>query len=86
MSAPSRESVLEELREMIAEVLEVEPEEITDTSKFVEEHDADSLRAIEILARVEKKYKVEVPQEKLAEMHDLTAVYDTLAECAGWTD
>lgn len=84
MTVPAKEAVLEELREMIAEVLEIEPEEITETSLFVEDHEADSLRAIEILARIEKKYKVEVPQEKLAEMLTLSAVYATLAESAGW--
>jgi acyl carrier protein len=80
----NEQQILDELREMIAEVLEVEPEEITETSSFVDDHEADSLRAIEILARIEKKYKVEVPQEKLAEMVNLRAVYNTLAERAGW--
>lgn len=82
-TAPTQE-VKDDLREMIAEVLEIEPEEITETSLFVEEHEADSLRAIEILARIEKKYKVEIPQETLADMVNLRAVYDTLAEYAGW--
>jgi acyl carrier protein len=85
MTTINRAEVLEELREMISEVLEIEPEELTDTSLFVEDHEADSLRAIEILARMEKTYKVEIPQEKLAEMVNLTAVYTTLAEAAGWT-
>ena len=46
----------DQLRELIADVLEIEPEEITDTSLFAEEHGADSLRAIEILARIEKTF------------------------------
>jgi acyl carrier protein len=85
-SVTVEQQVMNDLREMIAEVLEVEPEEITETSLFVEDHEADSLRAIEILARIEKKYKVEVPQEKLAEMVNLRAVYNTLAEHAGWDE
>jgi acyl carrier protein len=83
MSAVTAQEVKDDLREMIAEVLEIEPEEITDTSLFVEDHEADSLRAIEILARIEKKYKVEIPQEKLADMVNLRAVCDTLAEYTG---
>ncbi|MEV5080824.1 phosphopantetheine-binding protein, partial [Streptomyces sp. NPDC056159] len=47
----ARDQHLDELREIVAEVLEAEPEEITETGSFVEEHEADSLRAIEILAR-----------------------------------
>ncbi len=61
----------QELREIVAEVLEVDPEELTDTGDFVEEYEADSLRAIEILARIEKKYRVEIPQSELAEMRDV---------------
>lgn len=74
----------EELREIVAEVLELEPEELSDTGHFVDEYDADSLRAIEILARIEKRYKVEIPQSDLPRMSNLQAVYDVVAERAGW--
>ncbi len=77
---------LEELREITAEVLELEPEEITDTGDFVDEYEADSLRAIEILARIEKRYKVEIPQERLADMTNLKAVYDVVAKYAHWQE
>ncbi len=36
----------EQLREIIAEVLEIETDELTDTGDFAEEYQADSLRAI----------------------------------------
>jgi acyl carrier protein len=74
---------LEELRDIVAEVLEVEPTELTDTGDFVEEYEADSLRAIEILARIEKVYRVEIPQAELAEMRNLTAVHEVLTRYAG---
>ena len=77
---------MNELREIVAEVLEVEPEEITDTSHFVDDHDADSLRAIEILARLEKIYKIEIPQTELPKMENLSAVYDVVRQYAGWQD
>jgi acyl carrier protein len=86
MTSTTRSAHLDELRELIAEVLEMEPEEISDTGSFVDEYDADSLRAIEILARIEKKYKVEVPQEDLAQMENLLAVYETVKARVGWTD
>ncbi len=76
---------LDEIREIAAEVLEIEPEEITETSSFADEHEADSLRAIEILARIEKKYNVEIPQSDLPKMVNLRAVYDVVAQYAGWT-
>jgi acyl carrier protein len=75
---------LEELREIVAEVLELEPEEIEDGADFVAEYEADSLRAIEILARIEKRYHVEIPQSELDRMRNLKAVYEVVAEYAGW--
>jgi acyl carrier protein len=75
---------INEIREIVAEVLELESDEITETSRFKEDHDADSLRAIEILARLEKLYKVEIPQEELVNMTHLTAVYDVVKSHAGW--
>jgi acyl carrier protein len=75
---------MEELREIVAEVLELEPDEITDGADFVEEYGADSLRAIEILARIEKRYRVEIPQSELPRMQNLRAVCDEVARYAGW--
>jgi acyl carrier protein len=77
-------SRLDELRELVAEVLEVEPAELKDTGDFVEVYEADSLRAIEVLARIEKKYKVEIPQAELPAMRNLASVYELVARYAGW--
>lgn len=71
-------SQMEELRALVAEVLEIEPEELTDGGDFVEEYEADSLRAIEILARIDKQYKVEIPQAELPELRNLAAVHAAL--------
>jgi len=75
---------LDEIRDVVAEVLELEPGELTETSRFKDDHGADSLRAIEILARLEKLYKVEIPQAELARMTHLLAVYDVIRSIAGW--
>lgn len=85
-SMTQQQQRLDDIREMVAEVLEIEPDEMTETSDFVEEHEADSLRAIEILARLEKVYKVDIPQEELPSMGNLRAVYTVLARHAGWRD
>jgi acyl carrier protein len=83
--ATDRSGRVEEIREIVAEVLEVEPEEITGTSLFAEDHEADSLRAIEILARIEKKYRVDIPQSELPKMVNLQAVYAVVSEHADWS-
>jgi len=75
---------LEELRRLTAELLELEPEELTDDGDFVEVYGADSLRAIELLARIEKLYKIDIPQVELPVMRNLSAVYEVVARYAGW--
>ena len=72
------------IKEIVCEILEIEPEEMTDVSLFKEDHDADSLRAIEILASLEKEFKVEIPQDMLPRMTNLTNVWSVVAERAGW--
>ncbi len=79
----SAQARLEELRQLVAEVLEVETDEIEDEADFREVYGVDSLRAIEVLARIEKRYRVEVPQSELANMTNLTAVYDVVSRYAG---
>jgi acyl carrier protein len=75
---------MDQLRVIAAEVLEREPEEIADAADFRSEYDADSMRAIEILSRIEKRYGIEIPQSELAKMQSLNAVYDVVAQYAGW--
>jgi acyl carrier protein len=74
---------LAEIRDIVADVLEIDTDELSDDGDFVEEYEADSLRAIEILARIEKKYKVEIPQSELAAMRNLSAVHQVVSRYAG---
>ena len=74
----------ETIKEIVTDILEIDPEEVTDTSLFKEEHDADSLRAIEILAALEKEFNVVIPQAQLSRMINLNGVYEVVSEAAGW--
>ncbi|MBY8345274.1 acyl carrier protein [Streptomyces spinosirectus] len=69
------------LRAIVIDVLELEPEELTDTSSFVDDHDADSLLAIEILARIEKDLGVAIPQDDLTQMTNLDGVRSVVSRC-----
>jgi acyl carrier protein len=71
----------QEIKEIICDILEIE-DEVTETSLFKEEHDADSLRAIEILAALERTQHVTIDQEELARMVNLAGVYAVVAEAA----
>ena len=74
------------MKDIITEVLEIEPEEMTDTSLFIDEHGADSLRAIEIMSRIEKRFGVQIPQNELAKMTNLKNVYDVVRAVANWSE
>lgn len=66
----------DELRDLIAEIVEMEPGKITAEANFVEDLGMDSMMALEILAAMEKKYKIQIPEEKLAQLRNLK---DTVA-------
>lgn len=64
----------QQLRELIAKIVEIEPEKITPDANFVEDLGMDSMMALEILAAIEKKYKIQIPEEKLNRLRDLKSV------------
>ena len=70
-----------EIRDIIAEIVEKDPAEITPEAKFFEDLGMDSMMALEILAAIEKKYKISIPEEKLMQ---LTTLKDTVAVARGY--
>lgn len=77
------EEMMNTIRAAVAEVLEVDPDQISQTSRFKEELGADSLQAIEILARMEKAFKVQIDQAELPKMTSLEAVHEVVMRNAG---
>jgi acyl carrier protein len=71
------------IRDIVLEILELDPTELTDTSLFYEDHEADSLMAVDILARLEKTFGITIPQDALVRMVNLEAVYAVVAGAAG---
>ncbi|MDP9953438.1 acyl carrier protein [Streptomyces sp. DSM 41269] len=74
----------ETIKEIVCDILEIEPDDVTQESLFKEDHDADSLRAIEILASLEKAFNVVINQSELGRMVNLKGVYEVVAESADW--
>jgi len=68
------------IKDIVCDILEVEPDEVTDTSIFTEEHDADSMRLIEILSGLELRLNVTIDQEQMARMVNLEGIYQVIAE------
>lgn len=55
---------LEKLKEVIAEVLNVDPNEITTETTFLEDLGADSLDVYQIVMGIEEVFDIEIPAEK----------------------
>ncbi len=79
-TATAIETRNEQIKEMVCEILEIDEDEITETSLLKEDHDADSLRAIEILATLERNFKAKIPQDELARMVNLKGIIDVVDE------
>jgi acyl carrier protein len=62
------------IKSIVCEILEIDPAEMTDTSLFKDDHDADSLGAIEILSALERDLGIEIEQEQLTSMVNLDGV------------
>ncbi|WP_406200616.1 acyl carrier protein [Kitasatospora sp. NBC_01560] len=84
MTTATRDERLETIKDIVCDILEIEEDEVTEVSLFKEDHDADSLRAIEILAALEKKFGVVINQSELPRMVNLKGVYEVVSEPAGW--
>ncbi|MFE0456992.1 acyl carrier protein [Streptomyces sp. NPDC058914] len=67
------------IREIVADVLEVDAEEVGEQHSFVEDFDADSLLIIEMFSRFEKQLGIEIPQEELVDLDNLGTAYDLIA-------
>jgi len=69
------------IRDIVCEILEIDPTELTETGLFKEEYDADSMRAIEILAALEPKLHITIDQAELSRMVNMEGIYTVVAEC-----
>ena len=54
----------EKLKEVIAEVLNVDPDEITLETTFTDDLGADSLDVFQIIMGIEEEFGIEIPAEK----------------------
>ncbi|MCX2732042.1 acyl carrier protein [Saccharopolyspora sp. NFXS83] len=62
------------IKEIVCDILEIEPADMTDTSLFKDDHGADSMGAIEILSALESTFDVTIEQSELTRMVNLDNV------------
>ncbi|MEG0805057.1 MAG: acyl carrier protein [Lachnospiraceae bacterium] len=70
--------MLEEIRRIIIEELNLDDIEITEKTIFKDDLGADSLDLFELIMTLEEKYNIEIPAEKLEELTTVGALMDYL--------
>ena len=71
----------QEVKLLIADIIEMDPDKIDTEASLVEDLGMDSMMALEILAALEKNFRIKIPEEelpKIATLHqtiDLTKKY-----------
>lgn len=73
---PDVETTRHEVRQIIADIVEVSPDQVGDDTPLGSDLGVDSLMALEIVATIEKKYRVKIPEERLQQVKTLN---DTVA-------
>ena len=73
MASPthSTDEVRNAVKRMIADVTERNPEEISDTALFQEDLGIDSLLAMELMVNMDKKYKIDIPEEEFQKIRNV---------------
>ncbi len=56
-------ALFDEVKEVVVEQLNVNPDEVKEESKFVEDLGADSLDVVELVMALEEKFDIEIPDE-----------------------
>ncbi|WP_200762687.1 acyl carrier protein [Nitrosophilus alvini] len=56
-------ALFDEVKEVVVEQLNANPDEVKEDSKFVEDLGADSLDVVELVMALEEKFGIEIPDE-----------------------
>ncbi|MEV6960352.1 acyl carrier protein [Streptomyces sp. NPDC051207] len=68
----------ESLRELVADALDVEIEDVTDDALYVDDLGVDSLMGLEILVQLEKKFGVKISEQEFSEITTFGQTYSLL--------
>ena len=76
---PEKEIImLEKMKKILAQQLDLDESEITTESRFKEDLEADSLDLFELLTTLEEQYEIEIPAEDMEQLTTVGAVMDYL--------
>jgi acyl carrier protein len=70
----------EELRSLIADVIELDVEEVTDDADFGQDLEVDSLMALAIIIRLERHYDIKLGESDLEQISSLIQVLQLITD------
>ena len=71
-----RDSIHDEIREILADIFEVGPETINDGDHLVKKLGADSLMALELVTKLEERYDIKIESEDFPKMTTLDSTVE----------
>ena len=70
----------QEIKVLIADVIEENAETLNNDALFVNDLGVDSLKALEVLAALEKKFRISIPEERLVDITNVTNAIKVVRE------
>ena len=77
-SITTAEQVRNEIKNLIAMVTERDAEEISDTALFADDLGVDSLMAMEVMVTVDKKFKIDIPEDEFSQIKNVDGAVATV--------
>lgn len=71
-----RDNIEVELRALVSDIIEVPVEKLTPEADFIDDLHVDSLKAIEIVAAVEKKYRIVIPEQDIPKIRNIKKIIE----------
>jgi acyl carrier protein len=69
----------EDLRGFVADVLDVDRESVTDDAHFTAELGVDSLKALEVLVALERRFTIKISEEEVRDLTTFAEVRELVA-------
>ncbi len=80
MAKKDFEKIRKEVKSLVSEITEVPEDQLKDEARFTEDLGVDSMMALEIVASIEKKYKIVIPEDKIPTIRSLKNVFVLLEQ------
>jgi acyl carrier protein len=78
MDTAEVKGIIRELVAEIAEDMDVDEEKITDTAHLVEDLELDSMALLEVLASMEKKFDISIPESEFPNLTSIDKCTETV--------